>query len=201
MAKLLSFTKFDKILKAEQHDIVTPIKYEIDDEVVEIHVKKYIDFNSMMSFVDGVVGAVFFDSDDGETHYVPAILEYAKTLNYIEYFTNLKTEMGSERVFKLMYNTTIHTDILNNISQSQRQHLEVAIDEAVKYRRDVLISGEKAKLADATNKIDQAAQALEALANQFQGIGDDKIKLAFDKFAEIDTNDLVGAVINIRDAE
>lgn len=195
--KLISYAKIDKLLKSNSSPLPAPLSYSIGDETIEITVKNHIDFSSIMSFVDGITDTVFFIDDDGETHYIPAILEYAKALHYIEYFTNLKPEMGAERTLNLIYNTPIYRDILSNISQPQYNHLEEAIDSAIEYRRAVLVSGERIKIAEAADKIEQASLALESLTNQFDGVGDEKLNLVFDRLASIDNEGLVEAVTGL----
>lgn len=195
----LSLAKIDKIIKHEKINDINTINYKIDEKVYEITVKSYISFSDMLSFVDGVVNTIFPIGDDGFEHYVPALLEYAKALHYIEYCTNLKVELGSDRVYTMLFGSDIMRTIYKQISPTQYNAIEDAIESAIAHKLAVLQVGEQAKIADATDKIDQAARALEAFSKQFEGIDQNKMQAAFDNLAEITPKDLTGAVIDIRD--
>lgn len=203
MNKKLSISKLDKLLKAKQSESVIPINYEIaGDETIELPVKRYIDLSDTLGFVNGVVNSVFPVSDDGTTTYVPEILDYSKAMHYIEYFCpSLKLDLGASRVYSMLFGSQIMRDIYKQISPAQYNSLEDAIDSAIAHKLAMIQSGERAQIADATDKIEQAAQALETLTKQFEGIGDDKMQAAFNNLASMETEDLAKAVVNIRDIQ
>lgn len=198
MASKLSLAKLDKIIKSEQYAPVTTIKYEIDGVPVEIAVKKYIDFGDMLGLVNGVVESVFDIDKDGQEHYLPELLDYAMSQHFIEYFTNLKIELGASRVFSLVYGTEIMENIAAEISKKQVSHIAKAVDSAVSHRLAMIISGERAKLVDATKKIEEASNALVVISEQFSGIGDDKLQAAFDNLAKLDGVQFVPAGVDAR---
>lgn len=197
--KKLSLKKLDSIIKSTQSPVINTIKYAFGEETYEITVKRYIDFSSTLGFVSGVVDSVFPVADDGTTHYAPEILDYVKALHYIEYFSNLKVELGASRVYAMLYSTEIMRDIYKLISSVQYNSLEDAIDSAIAHKLAILQSGEQAKIAEATDKIDKASQALENLTNQFDGFDQNTMQAAFNNLATIEPKDLAGAVIDIRD--
>ncbi|MPL95086.1 hypothetical protein SDC9_41249 [bioreactor metagenome] len=198
--KKLSISKLDKLLKAKQSEPVNLIKYEFEQETIEIPVKRYINLDETIGFVNGIVNSVFQIDDDGNEFYAPEILDYAKALHYIEYFCpTLKLELGSDRVFSMLYSTEIMRDIYKHISPAQYNHLEDSIDAAIAYKLSILASGERSKIEKAITQIEAAGQALEALTAQFSGIDEEKMQAAIENIATLSPEKMVGAVVDIRD--
>jgi phage baseplate assembly protein W len=198
--KKLSISKLDKLLKAKQNESVKLIKYEIGEESIEIPVKTYIKFTDMLAMVDGIVSTVFPADDSGETRYVPAVYEYAKALHYIEYFCpTLKIDIGADRAFAMLYGSQIMRDIYKAINPAQYNAIEDAIESAIAYKLSVLTTGERSKIEKATAQIEAAGQALEALTEQFSGIGEDKMQAAIENIATFTPEKMANAVVNINE--
>ena len=198
----LSFNKLDKIIKSKKCDEKSTIKYEFEQESYEIPVKTYISFSEVLDMVDGVVSNVFPVDKNGETNYVPSVYEYTKALHYIEHFCpTLKIDMGSERVFAMLYGSDIMRTIYKQINPAQYNAIEDAIESSISNKLAMLQSGERAKISDATDKIDKAVQALEALTQQFDGIDPEKMQAAFENLSTIGPQELTEAVANISHAE
>lgn len=199
--KKVSFNKLDALIKSKQSPAVKTINYEfVGDETIEIPVKTYISFSDVLAMVDGVVSTVFPTDDAGETHYVPAVYEYAKALHYIEYFCpSLKTEIGADRAYAMLYGSQIMRDIYKQINPAQYNAIEDAIESAVAYKLSTLTTGERTKIEKATAQIEAAGQALETLAKQFEGIGEDKMQAAIENIAKFTPKEMAGAVVDIRD--
>lgn len=199
--KKLSFNKLDTLLKSQQEPFVKTIKYEIgEDETIEIPVKTYIKFTDMLAMVDGIVSTVFPTDENGETRYVPAVYEYAKALHYIEYFCpTLKTEIGADRAYAMLYGSQIMRTIYKQINPAQYNAIEEAIESAIAYRLSTLASGERAKIEKATAQIESAGQAFETLVKQFEGIGEDKMQAVIENIAKFTPKEMAGAVVDINE--
>lgn len=198
--KKLSFNKLDSIIKSRQEPAVKLINYEIGEESIEIPVKTYIKFTDMLAMVDGIVSTLFPTDDTGETRYVPAVYEYAKALHYIEYFCpTLKTEIGADRAYAMLYGSQIMRDIYKAINPAQYNAIEEAIESAIAYKLSTLAAGERAKIKKATAQIEAAGQAFESLAKQFEGIGEDKMQAAVENIATFTPKEMASAVVDINE--
>ncbi|NMA66659.1 MAG: hypothetical protein GX957_10545 [Clostridiaceae bacterium] len=199
MSKILSFTKIDSLIKHENTDLKTTLKYEYEDNVYEIVVKKYVGLNDVLDIVYGVLSVVFAKDEDGETHYFPGLLDYAKAAYIMEKFTNLKHDMGADRVFALMYGGDIYDRIISAINEAQLQHIDTAIQKAIDYELRVIASFERGQIAHAIEKLDQATSAFTALTEHIQTVDSDKLASIFDNLSKIDETTLVNAVIGVNE--
>ena len=73
----------------------------------------------------------------------------------------------------------------------------MAISETLEHKLRVLEVGEKTKLLKATDKIEQAANALVMVSKQFEGIDQDVMLKAMKNLSTMTTHDMANAVIDI----
>lgn len=197
--KKLSLTRLDKIIKSKQSPATSTIKYEIDGEPYDIEVNRYINLEELRGMVNGIVNGVFFLLDDGTEEYMPELLEYVKALHYISYFTNIKVDLGIDRIFSMLYSTDVMQDIYEAIDVIQYQNIENAIENSISHRLAMIEAGEREKIAAATEQIEKAANAFKTLNDQFSVIGEDKFKLLIDRLSGLDEKAIIKVISDTKD--
>lgn len=195
--KKISINKLDTLLTAEKAKCSeTKITYDIDGEDVDILVKRSIPLSEMQAFVENVAENVFMEDEaTGETVYAPALRDIAWGLNFIAYFTNLKVEVGAERVVDMMYATGLFNRIEDAADAIQLRAIEVAINSAIEFRKQTILSGERIKLNYLLEQLDKAMPMLEQNANLLAGMRQEDLTKAVQAIGNMDEGKLAKAVL------
>lgn len=193
--KRVSINNLDKMLAAAARDNVTAVPVAIGDgETVDVHVKKTILFDEMEEFVDVVADSVF-DEADGETVYFPTRYHSAFALSFVHFFTDLKIEMGRERLVGLMYATGIYDELVSAASQAQLRALEDDIYNAIEFRKQTILSGERIKLNYLMEQMDKILPMLEQNAGLLAGMSQEELTKAVQAMGNMDEGKLAKAVL------
>lgn len=193
--KRISINNLDKMLNAAAGDNVVTVPIDVGDgETVDVHVKKTISFDEMGSFVDVVADAVFVE-ENGETVYSPARYRSAFALSFFQFFTDLKIEMGLERLVGLMYGTGIYDELVSAASQAQLRAIEDDIFSAIEFRKQTVLSGERIKLNYLLEQMDKMMPMLEQNAGLLAGMSQEDLTKAVQAMGNMDEGKLAKAVL------
>lgn len=193
--KRISINSLDKMLAASTGDNVVTIPVDIGSgEVVDVHVKKTISFDEMELFVDVVADSVFVD-EDGETVYSPTRYRSAFALSFFQFYSDLKIEMGQERLVGLMYGSGIYDELVSAASQAQLRDLKNAIDSAISFRKRTILSGERIKLNYLMEQMDKMMPMLEQNAGLLAGMSQEDLTKAVQAMGNMDEGKLAKAVL------
>lgn len=193
--KRVSINNLDKMLNAATGDNIVTVLVDIGSgEVVDVHVKKTISFDEMELFVDVVADSVFVEAD-GETVYSPTRYRSAFALSFLQFFTDLKIEMGLERLVGLMYTTGIYNRLVSNASQDQLRAIEDDIYSAIEFRKQTILSGERIKLNYLLEQMDKMMPMLEQNAGLLAGMSQEELTKAVQATGNMDEGKLAKAVL------
>lgn len=193
--KRVSINNLDKMLNASTGDNVVTVPIDIGDgETVDVHVKKTISFDEMESFVDVVADAVFVE-ENGETAYSPTRYRSAFALSFLGFFSDIKIEIGLERLVKLMYATGIYDELVSAANQSQLRAIEDDIFSAIEFRKQTVLSGERIKLNYLLEQMDKMMPMLEQNARLLAGMGQEDLTKAVQAMGNMDEGKLAKAVL------
>jgi len=195
--KKVSINKLDALLATEKAKYEgSKFTYDIDGEAVDILVKQSISLAEMQAFVDNVAENVFMeDEDTGEVTYAPALYETAFALNFVVYFTNLKVEMGAERVIDLLYATNILPKMMRSVNEEQLRDMQIAINSAIEFRKQTILSGERIKLNYLIEQMDKLMPMLEQNAGLLAGMSQEDLTKAVQTMGNMDEGKLAKAVL------
>lgn len=199
--KRISINNLDKMLSVAAGDNVVTVPVDIGDgEAVDVHVKKTISFDEMGSFVDVVADAVFVE-ENGETVYSPTRYRSAFALSFFQFFTDLKIEMGLERLVGLMYGTGIYDELVSAASQAQLRAIEDDICNAIEFRKQTILSGERIKLNYLLEQMDKMMPMLEQNAGLLSGMSQEDLTKAVQAMGNMDEMKLAKAVLKEQDGK
>lgn len=193
--KRISINNLDKMLSAATVDNVVTVPVDIGGgEVVDVHVKKTISFDEMELFVDVVADSVFIETD-GDTVYSPTRYRSAFALSFFQFFTDLKIEMGLERLVGLMYATGIYDELVSAANQAQLRAIEDDIYNAIEFRKQTILSGERIKLNYLMEQMDKMMPMLEQNAGLLAGMSQEDLTKAVQAMGNMDEGKLAKAVL------
>lgn len=193
--KRISINSLDKMLNATTGDNVVTVPVDIGGgEVIDVHVKKTISFDEMESFVDVVADAVFVE-EGGETVYFPTRYRSAFALSFLGFFTDLKIEIGMERLVNLMYATGIYDELVSAANQAQLRAIEDDIYNAIEFRKQAILSGERIKLNYLMEQMDKMMPMLEQNARLLAGMSQEDLTKAVQAMGNMDEGKLTKAVL------
>lgn len=193
--KRISINNLDKMLNATTGDNVVTVPVDIGGgEVIDVHVKTTISFDEMESFVDVVADAVFVE-EGGETVYFPTRYRSAFALSFLGFFTDLKIEIGMERLVNLMYATGIYDELVSAASQAQLRAIEDDIYNAIEFRKQTILSGERIKLNYLMEQMDKMMPMLEQNAGLLAGMSQEDLTKAVQAMGNMDEGKLAKAAL------
>lgn len=200
--KRVSINNLDKMLAvAPLVDSVSVIPIDIgNDETVNVHVKNTISFDEMELFVDIVADSVFVE-EDGETVYSPTRYRSAFALSFLQFFSDLKIEIGLERLVKLMYATGIYDELVSAANQSQLRAIEDDIFSAIEFRKQTVLSGERIKLNYLLEQMDKMMPMLEQNAGLLAGMSQEDLTKAIQAMGNMDEGKLAKAVLKEQEGD
>lgn len=193
--KRISINNLDKMLAASAGDNVVTVPVSIGEgETIDVHVKKTISFDEMELFVDVVADSVFAEAD-GDTVYAPTRYRSAFALSFLQFFSDLKIQIGLERLVGLMYSTGIYDELVSAASQAQLLALEDDIGKAIEFRKQTVLSGERIKLNYLIEQMDKLTPMLEQNAGLLAGMSQEDLTKAVQAMGNMDEGKLTKAVL------
>lgn len=194
----VSINSVDKYLKARNMEPLA-VAMECDGAELQFTVKRFLNWDEMTTMVYNAVNAVFFD-EDGETVYHPEFEDIAKANAIMTFVANFKPDMSMDRVHELMY-----SGILEKIEElwNARQQLdfEMQFRRMVNAEYEMIVTGQREKLVQISNKLDQASEAMTMVADAFGGLSTEQMQEAINAMANMTTMDLANAVVDARDKD
>lgn len=155
-------------------------------------VKRKLDLNDMVTFVNVVADGVF--TEDGE--YMPEGGDFAERCALLELYANFRLPTNVEKRYALVYSDVmsdaVHT-IMENIDEAQYE----AIMNAVYAKRNYRI---RTDIRTAEKKVDALIQTIDELGRQindvFGGMSEDEMKGIFSSLAKgVDEGKIMEAYI------
>lgn len=188
----VSIRALDKVLKSfKPDDAVRIVRYEVENTVVEIEVRRYISLQEANDFVDVVVSGAFQSDSDGAESYSFIMRQYAWNLAILTYFTNIKPDIGADRLYTIIYDTNIMSRITECIVSKQLEDLNSAVESGVKYMSSIAASTQSYKTSELMRKVDYLLSAISITSNAMKDISDEKIHTAINKLADMDEDSVI----------
>ena len=197
--KNLSMTKLDKAIKFATGKTTTVSIMKNDEESIDVEVRSVISLAEMSQLVRTAVDNLFTENEYGEIEYMPELEDVSIAANVMAYYTNLKDDLGNDRLVELIYNTGIYDEIVEHISESQYSNIQWAVRNRARDRIADNRNTQRAALAKATMQIEYASEAFKALTDQFADFGTDRMQAVLDRLSSIEVKDLAKAVVETHD--
>lgn len=182
----VSIRTLDKILKCKTcHSNIEDcgdyqaIIYSVDNESpVEITVKKILSLAEVDSFVEAASNGGLVVGDEGETRFSPAMSDYAYYLSLVTFFTNLKTDVGPDRIYSMVYASDMMSTIESCVNQRQLLDLKRYIKSLSDFNIQVGIHYSASKTQALINKIDTITSAIGAITEPMREVSPEKLQEA-----------------------
>lgn len=202
----ISFNQIDKIIEKNVKDSGYVYSYEINEtESVNIEIKRTLNADEQVSFVESVVSALFTNGK-----YMPSLysLVFGKAL--FAYYTNIKTDdIKNDRLIGLIYNTDIIKVIKDNINTTQYLDIIEAIDKQVDYTINFIMYTQKTRLDEAIDNInieqENITRQMNSITDTFKKFSDGldeygKEQLAQDihKISAMDERKVIENIIDVQ---
>lgn len=187
--KNVSISSVDKILKHRDFNAVQYISVSIDDNDVEISVKKYLTSEEEISCINSIFDSVFLD---GEYH--PELYDASVLMSLVLYYTNLKVESGIERLYRLRYETDVIQQIVDAINAEQWDFICSAARLKIDYKKHMLQEQYGKELDQLIIKVEQATSVISSWAENFKSIDADTIGSAINKISNIDERQIIDII-------
>lgn len=153
--------KTKKISAKEFETIVDKIKITnvtIEWNGLEILIKRNLNFDEMMGFVESVTDLCF--SEETNT-YLPQIKDFAIKAFIISNYANIELPKNSDKKYELIYGTDIITRILDVIDPVQFGDIMHAIDIKLDYMADSNITALNKSILEVSNIIEKFGNKFE----------------------------------------
>ncbi|MEG0899815.1 MAG: hypothetical protein RSF40_08930 [Oscillospiraceae bacterium] len=152
----ISINQMDKLLPTKTKDdnkIPLWLKDSEGKDTLEIIVTPILSVDDTVSFVESVAEALFVKDT-----YLPSVrnLVYNKAL--LAYYTNLRFDMTDDKINELVYQTTVCDQISETIMKhagEQMCDVHVAIDEAIEFKKQQILSEQRQLLMATNMRIDE----------------------------------------------
>ncbi len=195
--KKISFNKMDDILKGLTKDngVRTIPCHLSNGEALDIHVKSVISIEDMGAFVVNLVDNLFAVNDAGEEEYRSYLYRPIFALNILQAYTDVKVDTNTDRLRAILYDTGLYNTIVGMIDVDQLYDLDVAIKEAIEFRKQTILSGEHIKLNYLIEQIDKALPLLEQNAGLLAGMDQEDLTKAIRAMGNMDEGKMVKAML------
>ena len=176
MAKI-TMAKLDEVIK-HFHNQGTDVTFQTFGEPVKVEVKTTIPAEQMQELVLGVVRTQFGENEEtAELLYLPELRELALAANVLHYYTNLKDDIGNDRLVEMLYNTGIYSKIVEAISFEQYSAIKEASDARVEWIKAQTVAGHTAEVRKMLEKLDAATEALSTMTSEFSNVDEGTLSL------------------------
>ena len=112
----------------------------------------------------------------------------------LHYYTNLKDDIGNDRLVEMLYNTGIYSKIVEAISFEQYSAIKEASDARVEWIKAQTVAGHTAEVRKMLEKLDAATEALSTMTSEFSNVDEGTMSAAIERLANIPTEELVKVV-------
>lgn len=147
----------------------------IDWYGVEVEVRRTINFENAMRFVDGVV-SITYDNQTGS--YTPELKDLGIRKSVIDLYTNVELPTDIEECHEVLYETNLFESVLNLINGRQFNMLVASIDEKLNYITQTNI--------DIINrKVNELTSVFESFMKNFDGVDVGQLRNALDSLQEL----------------
>ena len=177
------------------------IQFGIEDDVVEIEVRTMLSLSEARDLVDLVVGAAFTEDESGTMIYSDLMQQYAWNLAVLTYFTNIKPDLGAERLYTIIYKTDLLGKGLDCISARQTSDLLSAITREVRHIANMTVNTQSVRTGELMDKIDTMMSAVTVATNGLQGFDPDQLHEAVAKMADMEEGKILDLLLKEGDRD
>lgn len=198
----VSMRALDKVLSryGKPSDTKT-IQFGIEDDVVEIEVRTMLSLSEASDLVELVVGAAFTEDENGAMIYSDLMQQYAWNLAILTYFTNIKPDIGAERLYTIIYKTDLMDKVFDCISSRQTADLMSAIAKEVRHIGDMTVNTQSVRTSELMDKIDTVMSAVTVATNGLQGFDPDQLHEAVAKMSAMEEGKILDLLLREGDRD
>lgn len=198
----VSLRALDKVLSryGKPSDTQT-IQFGIEDNVVEIEVRTMLSLSEARDLVELVVGAAFTEGDGGVMIYSDVMQQYAWNLAILTYFTNIKPDIGAERLYTIIYKTDLMDKVFDCIPSRQTADLMSAIAKEVRHIGDMTVNTQSVRTSELMDKIDTVMSAVTVATNGLQGFDPDQLHEAVAKMSVMEEGKILDLLLKEGDRD
>lgn len=198
----VSMRALDKVLSryGKPSDTKT-IQFGIEDDVVEIEVRTMLSLSEASDLVELVVGAAFTEDESGSMIYSDLMQQYAWNLAILTYFTNIKPDIGAERLYTIIYKTDLMDKVLGCIPSRQTSDLMSAIAKEVRHIGDMAVNTQSVRTSELMDKIDTVMSAVTVATNGLQGFDPDQLHEAVAKMSAMEDGKILDLLLKEGDRD
>ncbi len=171
------------------------IQFGIEDNVVEIEVRTMLPLSEARDLVDLVVGAAFTEDESGTMIYSDLMQQYAWNLAILTYFTNIKPDLGAERLYTIIYKTDLIKKVFDIVSPHQISDLMSAISREVRHVANMTVNTQAVRTSELMDKIDTMMSAMTVSINGLQGFDAEQLHEAIAKMASMEEDKILDLLL------
>lgn len=181
----ISMKKLDAAMKSIKKDDVVVVSIGAGDSAIDVTVKKRISFSEMVDLIDVVVSNVI-----SESGYTPEKYGVSLAGNVMAYYTNLKDDLGIDRIATLLWDGTFD-EIAGCIDPCQYNEILRAVDAKIEHALDKSVVGTERQIVKAADQIQSAADAFKLIEEELSQIGTEKFRSAVENLGSITPAQLI----------
>lgn len=195
--KKLNTTKLDKIIKDQKKDNGV-ITYEINGETIEIQVRRTVSIQEFAQIVTDVSESVCSGNVNDHVPYSAFYKETAIGLAILSNYTNIKDDIGVDRMNAILFETDILDKVEDSVNQIQLNALMIAIDDQIEFYKQEAISTEHKHLIETTAQFNKATVTFEQFTRMFEGIDINQLLDMGGKLASMDEKKFAESIMEVR---
>ena len=181
----ISMKKLDAAMKSIKKDDVVVVSIGAGDSAIDVTVKKRISFSEMVDLIDVVVSNVI-----SESGYTPEKYGVSLAGNVMAYYTNLKDDLGIDRIATLLWDGTFD-EIAGCIDPCQYNEILRAVDAKIEHALDQSVVGTERQIVKAADQIQSTADAFKLIEEELSQIGTEKFRSAVENLGSITPAQLI----------
>lgn len=131
------------------------------DGVGEVTVKWALDFNEAMAFAENLADSVI---EEGGADYLDHGFDYMVKMLTLVYYAGIEAPDDPNDAYRVLYNTRLYDDVLENINQDQQYELVVSARNIIKYRAGMATSVGAQQLQAMISRVNELANGVDEVA-------------------------------------
>ena len=168
------------------------IVYQVEDgKTLEVRVKKILSIAEADNFVEAVGNGAMLVDESGVTRFSPTMADYAYYLSIVVFFTNLKPDIGADRIYRMVYSADMMDCIESCINQRQLNDLKRNVHELSEFNMQVGVNYHASKTQALIEKIDTMTTAISTMAHSVGQVPPEKLKAAIEEMADLNEGKII----------
>lgn len=113
------------------------------ENAVDVLVKNHLTIGERRQMVDSIVDMLFYEDEDGVTHYDASLKNLAYDLHIVSYLTNVSLPLEADKIWEFLSRTQIALRVSNALPEGFVASIISAANEMIEFKKSQIIKQNK----------------------------------------------------------